>query len=64
MIFCDACPAGKNKHLPFHLSCRLSTYVLELVHCDIWGPSPIVTTSGYLTLFLLMIIADIVGFIL
>ena len=47
MMFCDACQAGKSKHLPFHLSSRISTRVLELVHCDIWGPSPTVTTSGY-----------------
>jgi hypothetical protein len=47
MIFYDACQAGKSKHLPFYLSSRLSTHVLELVHCDIWGPSPTVTTSGY-----------------
>ena len=47
MMFCDACQVGKSKHLPFHLSNRISTHVLELVHCDIWGPSPAVTTSGY-----------------
>ena len=47
MMFCDACQARKSKHLPFHLSSRISTHVLELVHCDIWGPSPTVTTSGY-----------------
>jgi hypothetical protein len=46
-MFCDACQAGKSKHLPFHLSSRISTHVLELVHCDIWGSSPTVTTSGY-----------------
>ena len=47
MMFCDACQAGKSKHLPFHLSGRISSHVLELVHCDIWGPSPVITASGY-----------------
>jgi len=65
MMFCDACQVGKSKHLPFHLSSRISTRVLELVHCDfgvllLW----LLHQAIVITLFLLMITTDTVGFIL
>lgn len=53
-IFCDACQLSKSHLLPFAHSSSHTTQSLELVHTDIWGPSPILSTSGfkYYALFL------------
>lgn len=45
VVFCDFCPLGKSKQLPFHSSTRITTHVLELVHADSWT-SPIYSLSG------------------
>ena len=39
---------GKSHSLPFSSSDRQSSRLLELVHCDIWVPSPIPLCSGFL----------------
>lgn len=44
---CDACQRGKNCRLPFSLSTRQTSVVFNLIHCDIWGPSPTPTASGF-----------------
>ncbi|KAK9166949.1 hypothetical protein Scep_002140 [Stephania cephalantha] len=45
--FCSSCPLGKSHALPFHSSLHNSTHVLDLIHTDLWGPSPVKSTSGY-----------------
>ena len=63
-LVCDACPVGKSCNLPFISSESVSTYPLEKIHSDLWGPSPVVSTQGSDTmLFLLMISQDLHGFI-
>ena len=44
---CCSCQMGKSKRLPFSNSTRVTSNPLELVHCDIWGPSPTVSNSGF-----------------
>lgn len=44
---CHSCQLGKSKILPFHSSTRVTTTLLELVHCDVWGPSPTMSHLGY-----------------
>ena len=38
--FCASCQFGKLKHLPFKLVVQKTTKPLQLIHNDIWGPSP------------------------
>lgn len=45
--FCEACQFGKNKALPFNLSQSRAKFPLDLIHTDIWGPSPIQSTSSF-----------------
>lgn len=43
---CPTCQMGKSCCLPFGLSESSSTFPLEMIHSDIWGPSPIASISG------------------
>ena len=45
--FCEACQLGKSSLLPFSDSTFVATKPLERVHCDLWGPSPVVLTQGF-----------------
>ncbi|PKU65807.1 Retrovirus-related Pol polyprotein from transposon TNT 1-94 [Dendrobium catenatum] len=44
---CDSCVRAKCHRLPFSLSKSTSTKCLELLHSDVWGPSPILSTQYY-----------------
>lgn len=44
---CSSCQLSKSKRLPFESNPKRSLHVLDLIHCDLWGPSPIVSTEGY-----------------
>ncbi|KAJ9566476.1 hypothetical protein OSB04_002442 [Centaurea solstitialis] len=44
---CSSCQLSKSKHLPFEFNPKRSFHVLDLIHCDLWGPSPVVSTEGY-----------------
>ena len=44
---CEACQLGKSSRLPFSASEFVATKPLERVHCDLWGPSPVVSTQGF-----------------
>lgn len=33
--------------MPFDINLKRSLHVLDLIHCDLWGPSPIVSMDGY-----------------
>lgn len=41
---CEACQMGKISKLPFSSSSFVSKRPLERIHCDLWGPSPVVST--------------------
>jgi hypothetical protein len=44
---CNSCQLGKSHRLPFALNEKRSSFPLQLIHCDLWGPSPILSTSGF-----------------
>ena len=43
---CTSCQLGKHHVLPFNRSDSISSAIFDLVHIDIWGPSPIPTMGG------------------
>lgn len=46
-LFCESCQMGKNHDLPFKLSDSRALAPLDLIHTDVWGPSPIQSSSGF-----------------
>ena len=46
-FFCSDCAIGKNHKLPFTTSTSSASVALKLVHCDVWGPAPTSSISGY-----------------
>lgn len=44
---CDACQLGKSSHLSFSDSQFVATRPLQRVHCDLWGPSPVLSVQGF-----------------
>ena len=44
--FCKHCVLGKMSQLPFAISCIHATEPLQLVHSDVWGPTPITSING------------------
>ena len=46
-IFCDACHIGKSKHQHYSSSTTVTSKPLELVHSDVWGPSPNLSKDGF-----------------
>lgn len=46
-IFCSSCQLSKGHRLQFDLNDKCSSYPLDLVHCDLWGPSPVSSMDGY-----------------
>lgn len=44
--FCDSCPLGKSTKLSFALSSSISATPLELIHTDVWDPSPHASIKG------------------
>lgn len=47
MSFCDHCQYGKSRKLLFPISAFVSSQPLEIVHSDVWGPSPILFVNGF-----------------
>ncbi|XP_060971854.1 retrovirus-related Pol polyprotein from transposon RE1 isoform X2 [Cannabis sativa] len=45
--FCSSCAYGKSHVQPFKLAETKTTHPLHLIHSDLWGPSPILSKSGY-----------------
>jgi len=45
--FCEACQYGKMHFLPFKAFSSHAKEILELVHTDVWGPAPIISSSGF-----------------
>ncbi|KAJ9552360.1 hypothetical protein OSB04_016405 [Centaurea solstitialis] len=45
---CTSCELSKSHKLPFAINEKRSLHVLDMIHCDLWGPSPVMSTDGYL----------------
>ena len=43
---CVSCQLGKQPALPFYSSEFMSTGIFDLIHTDVWGPSPITSIGG------------------
>ncbi|PKU68057.1 Retrovirus-related Pol polyprotein from transposon TNT 1-94 [Dendrobium catenatum] len=54
--FCSICTASKSHKLPFLRSTNVTSAPLELLHLDVWGPSPTISNQGYR--YFLLIIDD------
>ena len=46
-INCDICKLAKQTRLPFSLSSSRSEASFDLVHSDVWGPTPINSYNGF-----------------
>lgn len=46
-IVCEPCQMGKSSKLPFYTSMSTTLESLDRIHCDPWGPSPIVSNQGF-----------------
>src|SRR3954464_5854999 len=44
---CSSCQIAKSKRLPFTLNKERASRVLDPIHCDLWGPSPICSHTGF-----------------
>ena len=44
---CQTCVLGKFAKLPFTSSTTKVDASFDLIHCDLWGPSPILSKLGY-----------------
>ena len=44
---CETCQLGKSHRLHFAVTDIKTTHVLELIHTDLWGPSPVLSKNGY-----------------
>ncbi|RVW75074.1 Retrovirus-related Pol polyprotein from transposon RE2 [Vitis vinifera] len=38
---CDSCKLGKSKTLPFPLHASTASHCFDLIHSNVWGPSPV-----------------------
>ena len=45
---CSTCQLVKSHRLSYSHNERRSSHVLDLIHCDLWGPSPIKSNSSFL----------------
>ena len=43
---CSGCKLAKFSALPFNRSIYVSSSPFDLIHSDVWGPSPIATKRG------------------
>lgn len=44
---CEPCQMGKSSSLPFFSSQSFVSSPLERIHCDLWGPSPVISNQGF-----------------
>ena len=43
---CDACMSSKSHRLPYSNSPHQTSKPLEVIHSDLWGPSPVISHAG------------------
>ena len=43
---CVSCQLGKQPALPFNSSELISTDIFDLIHSNVWGPSPVSSIGG------------------
>jgi hypothetical protein len=60
---CDACQQAKSHQLPYSSSLSSSKFPLKLVYSNVWGPTPESVGRKNTTSPLLMIVANLYGFI-
>lgn len=46
-ILCETCQLLKCHKLSFHNNTKCSNHLLDLVHCDLWESSPVISVDGY-----------------
>lgn len=46
LTICPSCQMGKISRLPFPLSNFVSSFPLDLIHIDVWEPTPNLSISG------------------
>ena len=46
-LVCEPCQMGKSNKLQFFPSLSHVSQPLERIHCDLWGPSPVVSSQGF-----------------
>ena len=47
LVTCFACQLAKAHRLPFDNNDQRAGHVLDLIYCDIWGPSPVDSVASY-----------------
>ena len=45
--FCEACQLGKIHKLHFPVTEIKTKSAFELIHTDLWGPSPVISREGF-----------------
>ncbi|KAM1608415.1 hypothetical protein EV1_020385 [Malus domestica] len=55
-FFCSHCALAKSHKQPFSSVSSTSSSCLELLHCDLWGPAPVMSVSG--SRYYLLIVDD------
>lgn len=45
--FCQSCQMGKSHSLPFSLFESRATKPFDLIHTDVWGPTPVMSMDGF-----------------
>lgn len=46
-IVCSSCQLSKGHRLSFDINNKRFLAPLDFVHCDLWGPSPVISKDGY-----------------
>lgn len=46
-VLCAPCQMAKGHKLPFDTNSKRANFPLDLIHCDLWGPSPVTSHDGY-----------------
>lgn len=44
---CDSCHLGKLSRLSFFSSKHSSSTIFDKIHCDLWGPTPVLSIGKY-----------------
>lgn len=59
-VDCESCHKAKRQKLSFPLSCTTTSALFELLHLDVWGPTPISSFKGFR--YYLLVIDDFTRF--